>query len=452
MAAPETDKAQSEKTLFERYVSPIIEAVKQHFSKYIGCYILIALVGVLASPFFCANLWMQGKNGTWDGNATRNIALVIGGLIALYGVAIAARRQATNQNQYELAQKENFSGTFAKAVDAIAADSITIKASSFRIFENLAKSVATDSDDYRMIVKTIEDFIRETAAPPNDENGVPMIILQAADWPTPISGEQRQHIQVALMVLGKLLDMMGVTKHQINLSGLDFRGLNLDDVFLQGADLERCNLDDTGLRRADLTDANLILANLTHANLEEANLTGARLWGANLSAANLEEANLTKASLREANLAGARLWGANLTDANLGKANFTGASLISANLTGAKLWGPLSDEQRDQARAYYEETSRDDFDADYALQKLNAANFSYAILLRAYFSNADSAPTKTVEGIFTEEQLKLMKHEPEVLKREDARAWLNQPESDDGNQKSRPRRKSRTAVNWQKSD
>jgi hypothetical protein len=85
-------------------------------------------------------------------------------------------------------------------------------------------------------------------------------------------------------------------------------------------------------------------------------------------------------------------------------------------------------------------------------KKVNAANFSDAILLRAYFSNADSAPTKTVEGIFTEEQLKLMKHEPEVLKREDARAWLNQPESDDGNQKSRPRRKSRTAVNWQKSD
>ena len=210
MAAPETDKAQSEKTLFERYVSPIIEAVKQHFSKYIGCYILVALVGVLASPFFCANLWTQGKNGTWDGNATRNLALVIGGLIALYGVVIAARRRATNQNQYELAQKENFSGTFAKAVDAIAADSITIKTSGIRIFENLAKSVATDSDDYRMIVKTINDFIRETAVPPIDKNGEPMKIDDAANWPAPISGLQRQHIEVALMVLGELVKKMGV--------------------------------------------------------------------------------------------------------------------------------------------------------------------------------------------------------------------------------------------------
>jgi uncharacterized protein YjbI with pentapeptide repeats len=282
-----------------------------------------------------------------------------------------------------------------------------------------------------MIVKTIEDFIRETAAPPNDENGVPMIILQAADWPTPISGEQRQHIQVALMVLGKLLDMMGVTKHQINLSGLDFRGLNLDDVFLQGADLERCNLDDTGLRRADLTDANLILANLTHANLEEANLTGARLWGANLSAANLEEANLTKASLREANLAGARLWGANLTDANLGKANFTGASLINANLTDAILWGDLSDEQRKKARAYYEQTSPEDFDSKTALKKLNAANFSHANLFGAYFSNRDFAPTKAVDGMFTKAQLEQMATKPEVLTHEDVKAWLNQPEGSD---------------------
>jgi len=441
MAAPETDKAQSEKTRFEQCRSAIAKAVKQHFSKYIGCYILITLVAVLVSVFIRPNWWTQHGNCEWNGSSTRNLIFVIGGLGAMYGLAISARRQATNeaqqatnleqqatsqkqyelaQKQYELAQKENFSDTFAKAVDAIAADSITIKTSGIRIFESLAKSVATDSDDYRMIVKNIEDFIRETAAPPNDENGEPMDFGNMGEWPAPISGEQRQHIEVALMVLGKLADMMGVTKHQINLSGLDFRGLNLDDVFLGSADLERCNLGHISLRRADLTDAVLTFANLTRANLEEANLTKARAQGA----------NLTNASLRGANFTGADLSIANFTGADLNIANFTDALLIYANLTDAILWGDLWLEKKTEARAYYEETSPEDFDRETALKILSAANFSHAILFGAYFSSAELPFTKAVEGIFTGAQLEQMKHKPEVLTREDVKAWLNHPDGD----------------------
>ena len=329
---------------------------------------------------------------------------------ALYGLAIAARRQATNeaqqatnlaqqatsqkqyelaQKQYELAQKENFSDTFAKAVEAIASDSVTIKTSGIRIFEGLAQSVTTDSDDYDMIVHTINDFIRENAAPPIDENGRPMQIDAAADWPAPTSREHRQHIEVALRVLGDLVMKMGSPKNRIQLRALDLRRLNLIKINLERANMQNCHLSNAILHEADLTQAFLFEAKLTNAYLADANLTDAYLWKANL------------------------------TNASLWKANFINAYLTDANLTGARLWEFPLGKEKTAARAYYEETSLDDFDTQVALKKLNAANFSQANL-----SGAALGDTQAIEGMFTEEQLAQMKNRPTILSHEAVRALL----------------------------
>ena len=202
-------------------------------------------------------------------------------------------------------------------------------------------------------------------------------------------------------------------------------------MFLQGAELRRCNLNLANLRNANLTHAFLEEANLTKASLWGANLSNATLWGANLTDARLRRANLTDARAQKANLTNVNLTDANLTGADLNIANFTNAHLINANLTDAILWGDLSDEQRKKARAYYEQTSPEDFDSKTALKKLNAANFSHANLFGAYFSNRDFAPTKAVDGMFTKAQLEQMATKPEVLTHEDVKAWLNQPEGSD---------------------
>ena len=119
-------------------------------------------------------------------DANRNVAFVIGGFIAIYGVVIAARRQATSQRQYELALKSDFSETFAKGLNALASDSMTIQISGIRVFESLAKSLEADSDNYGMIVKTLNDFIIESAARPiNERTGETFAYVNFDNWPKP---------------------------------------------------------------------------------------------------------------------------------------------------------------------------------------------------------------------------------------------------------------------------
>lgn len=195
---------------------------------WMGLLILSAVIVLGLTAYPLRNFWVH--------DATRNVAFVIGGLIAIYGVVIAARRQATNQGQYELALKSDFSETFAKGVSALASDSVTIKTSGIRVFENLAKSIEADSDNYDMFVKTIHDFIRESAAPPVDEdtNKTPSI-EEPNVWPDPKPREQRQHIEVAIEVLVELAARPMTRKHEINLDNLDLRGLDMRNANLRGA-------------------------------------------------------------------------------------------------------------------------------------------------------------------------------------------------------------------------
>lgn len=280
---------------------------------WMGLLILSAVIVVIASAFLLPFLWRQAGSATWDGNATRNIALVIGGLIAIYGVVIAARRQATNQRQYELALKSDFSETFAKGVSALASDIMTIKISGIRVFDNLAKSIEANSSDYGMIVETINDFIIESAAPPIDERtGKTFAYADLSEWPKPKPRGQRQHIKVATRVLGELANEMGDAQHEIELAYLDLRELVLNGVSLKGANLGGTGLSGTSLVDTKLAGVRLINAKMLGVRLSDADLTGAKFNGAIMYSAELMGCDLNGSSF-----IGTKMGGSYVTSATL---------------------------------------------------------------------------------------------------------------------------------------
>jgi hypothetical protein len=339
---------------------------------WMGLLILSAVIVVIASAFLLPFLWRQAGSATWDGNATRNIALVIGGLIAIFGLVIAARRQATNQRQYELARKADFSETFAKGVNALASDSMTIKISGIRVFENLAKSLEADSDNYGMIVKTINDFIRESAAPPIDEKtGLQINFFDPSKWPISEPREKRQYIGVAIKVLAELTTKMADWEKIISLNSLDLRDLYLTKLDLEGASLDRSNLDFTKLNHSNLARANFTLTSLTESHFEHTRLDDATFIAANLS--------------------GAR---------------FKGAFLTGADYQGSDLF-----KIKNAAHASKEklETSN----TKYLRQLLDHADFTGADVTDADFSH-----TTAIEDAFTDEQLNSMRAKPKVLNRQ----------------------------------
>jgi Pentapeptide repeats (8 copies) len=97
--------------------------------------------------------------------------------------------------------------------------------------------------------------------------------------------------------------------------------------------------------------------------------------------ARLFRANLTNAHLDGADLDDARLNGANLTNAHLTNARLRGANLRGADLTGADLTGA----------------------------QLSCADFSFSNVADADFDFDPDSPPKAVPGIYTAENLQLVK-------------------------------------------
>ena len=311
-------------------------------------------------------------------DANRNVAFVIGGFIAIYGVVIAARRQATSQRQYELALKSDFSETFAKGLNALASDSMTIQISGIRVFESLAKSLEADSDNYGMIVKTLNDFIIESAARPiNERTGETFAYVNFDNWPKPKPREQRQHIEAVIRVLGELVNEMGDAQHEIELAYLNLKEFVLNGVSLKGARLSQTGLSGTFLIDAKLAGVRLINAKMRGVKLSDADLTGAELNGATM-------------------------YGAELMRCDLNGSSFIGAKMGGSYLTSATLFSVKTYEFSIQELITV--------DAETFREMLDHADFTGADV-----TDADFSSTMTLEGAFTIEQMASMEKQPDVL-------------------------------------
>ena len=240
---------------------------------------------------------------TSNGETLRNVALIIGGLIALVfafwrswvaeNQTAAAQRQVTAalgqvdaaQRQATTAHNDFLNGRYQRGAEMLGNSVLAVRLGGIYALRKLA---AEHPDLYHVeIMRLLCAFVRN---PTKDQD---------LDHPMEIEGEVmprriREDAQAALLAIGirtrnqtRIEDEGEFTAdlHGANLGSADLRrfilnGVNLHGANLEGADLRQCNLD-----RADLTHADLARANLEEASFQEAHLEGANLEGANLDIA-----------------------------------------------------------------------------------------------------------------------------------------------------------------------
>ncbi|MFI7428488.1 pentapeptide repeat-containing protein [Micromonospora sp. NPDC049836] len=194
-------------------------------------------------------------------------------LIALLaGVGVAAGTVFAGRT-YLLNRSAAYAERYAKAVEQLASDGLTIRVGGVYA---LAASARGHPGWIQPVVEVLSSFVREG---------------KLAD-----DGRVRPDIAAAMQVL---------TAGALKTCNADLHGVNLPGVVLPGADLSRVRA----------LNANLGLADLTGANLNEADFTGADLRGAKLNGASVRGAVFKGADLRGAEVDGVRWSAADTTDA-----------------------------------------------------------------------------------------------------------------------------------------
>ena len=343
-----------------------------------------------------------------NGETLRNVALIIGGLVALVfafwrswvaeNQTAAAQRQVSAalgqveaaRSQAATAHNDFLNGRYQRGAEMLGNSVLAARLGGIYALQKLAEE---HPELYHVeIMRLLCAFVRNPTKDPD------------LDQPMEIDGEVmprriREDAQEALSAIGFRFrtmnqfrieeedgftaDLHGANLGSADLSRFILNGANLHGANLEGADLRQCKLD-----RADLTHTNLARANLEEAFFQEARLEGANLEGANLDIAffndsfcrlarfnstwateavfagadlegtiwhnaYLEVANLRFSTLNGANLVGAELAGADFTGASLGKGRrrmeYPVGDLIRISSTEAHTW--LTQAQLDQAMA-----------------------------------------------------------------------------------------------------
>ena len=257
----------------------------------LGGLALLALISAFVP--WSDSLWLGAGQKKWSGEATRSLALVLGGLGALYGLILAAQRQITFSKQVNTAERNLFNDRLGRGVELLSDAKMTMRSAGVRVLENLASGTDADSEEHRLVFDILLDFVRDKAKPPLQENGVPFTTSDE-DWPPTEPRNNRLDIKLAILAIGKITP--ATMRMQINLAGLDLRGIDLRRADLSGAYMVSC----------DLRQSLLIKTNLQGANLEEACLDGTWIMRANLRNARLSFSSLNEArSVIGADISGA---------------------------------------------------------------------------------------------------------------------------------------------------
>ena len=277
---------------------------------------------VLASAFipFVREIWLYGDE--WTGEATRSIVLTLGGLGALYGLILAARRVQVNEKQAATAaqnattaEKNLFNDRLGRAASLLAEEKLVMRVMGVDILEATAKDSTPESDAHNFVLRNLLSFVQSQELPEIEEGKDPREVRR----------QKFTDVERAIKVLGEITPPDA--RNKIDLSSLDLRYLHLQqanlngaflwDAKLQGADLQKANLQRSYLQRVNLQRADLQEVKLQRAHLPESKLKSANLIHAKLQGADLQKANLQRAELRFANLQGAYLSYVNLQGADL---------------------------------------------------------------------------------------------------------------------------------------
>jgi len=302
----------------------------------LGAFLIALLIFV---PWIHSWLIVSDKLSEKDAlevaNETRKtIAQIMAGMAAIVAFYFAwLRNYLTAQGQ--------ITDRFAKAVEQLGSDQISIRMGGIFALERIAKD---SPEDHWTVMEVLTAFIREKSpANPKEEEKPDEAKKDKDDEEIP---KLPNDIQAALTVIARRgnLEWEKENDKQIDLRGADLRRADLENAQLQGADmtgaqLQGASLIGAQLQRAELHNAQLHGAKLFNAKMQGAMLIKAQMQRADLTGAKLHMASLIFAQLQEAHLTLAYLQGANLTNAQLQKADLSHAYLQGADLTNAQLQG-----------------------------------------------------------------------------------------------------------------
>ena len=313
---------------------------------WVSVMALVLLVGILLSAAYWQDL--RGPEDSLS-TAVRNVALVIGGVIA---ALLAVWRSRVAERQANTPQQGLLNERYQKGAEMLGSDVLSVRMGGLFALQRLAEE---HPNEYHMqVLRLFGAFVRHpTKLGETEVTFVDAVAVSASD-DTPFDDSKaiREDVQAAMEAIGYRSNE-GITLEKQADFKLDLRGADLRHTRLYGAHLSGADLTEAKLRHAQLTRADLSSAVLWHADLsweigpgvpvmsatrlDGANLSGANLMYANLAGARLQEANLCQANLFEANLHSAFLYRANLSNADIGMADLRGAVLDGANVSNLKL-------------------------------------------------------------------------------------------------------------------
>jgi hypothetical protein len=252
----------------------------------------------------------------------KTLAQIIGGLIILVGLLTTfdqlqiaqqelIENSARSVRQLELAEAGQVTERFARAIEQLSSDRISLRVGGIYSLERIGKDSARDR---AAVVRVLNTFVRENvyALPNSKPPPAPEQRYLEAGFRFP-SPALRADVDASLHVIKDLIS----NSHDAELPPLNLQLLDLSySDTLRKANLRGANLYGVHLCKSDLRGAMLDGANLGHSGLAQANLEGASLKGADLTSANLIGAVLKNAVLGGATARYARL-DADLTGVDL---------------------------------------------------------------------------------------------------------------------------------------
>ncbi len=277
----------------------------------------------------------------------RNVALVIGGVVALL---LAIWRSRIGERQVTTAQQGLLNERYQKGAEMLGSNVLSVRMGGIYALQKLAEE--HPKEYHIQIMNLLGAFVRH---PTRDETILSVLDDRAGkDEQTENS---REDVQAVMQIIGHrsqstidaeesnfALDLRGADLRGVRLWGANLSKANLDGANLRGVQLTTADLSEALLRRADLSQTETIDANLSGAILDHADFSDAELDGTNLARCQMLETRLPRARLIDVNLSGALLSRADLSESHLMGADMSDTHLLAANVSGAFFRNPTADD------------------------------------------------------------------------------------------------------------
>ena len=313
-------------------------------TKSLGFWVLISMVGVISLGVLLSIKhwdWLRGgTENTGNADTVRNVALVVGGIVAIVTAiwrSIVAETQATAATQQsQTGEQVYLNERYRQAASMLGDNELPVRLAGIFALERLAED---HPGEFRLeAIKLLIEFVR---TPPELKHPQPEV---RDGWLQLERPATRTDVQAAVTAIGEMRRGDAIQNKRepvwLDLHDAQLCGVDLSYMPLRRVNLQHANLMFANLTSGDLTGAQLQWANCRQALLERADLSGAEMSDADFSGVRARKCKFRGATM-PAILIEADLEEADLTEAIFPNTNLTGAKLRGANLTGAELRGRI---------------------------------------------------------------------------------------------------------------